>query len=884
MSKHKPYELFHNRYKLLKLIAEGGMSEVWTAVDEHGDEEEIVALKIYDDHVDRKSLNAEYALMRKFNHPNLLRPDYFVADDSISAPFMVMKYYSRGSASTIINNSEDEIKAIDEKLIAQFILSAAKALYTIQKHEKKIIHQDIKPDNFLINDEGEFVLADFGVSTVSKATRQIKSGNQRFSGSTAYVAPERFNGAPPRFSQDIFSLGVTIYEILTGVLPFQEHGGLRLNQGFPVPDLDPAFGYSARLNSICKRCMDIEPEARPLTSELIEWSEFYIKNGHWPQIPQIDSKVLKAERLYKSTKLSYERILNCKLNELDHSELLTCINNFNEIQLISKLYPEINDHLIYLYEIKNDLDYFENFENQINSYKSKRPDKREVQELRNKYLSFATKIPDREYREIIKRIEDLGAEATLLDQIESQLKSYISRPIDEHSCIEISKYLEQNKNVNHFDNEFKELQLKVSLYNKERKDSIELLKRATALAGEASNLLFLVQNEKDSDLDLTKFQINNCIKKFRESLSLVYDKTIDFELSKAIKEKERIETIEKKKKGEEKPIVPPIEIETARNLVSQTDYLFLIVNSYIQRKDFTTKTLKENLGIIENVINKYSEVLSIAPGLVSERCEKAYNLKERILYELRRKRRRFLFRFLQGAAILGFGIFIYFIFKISYTNPPDDPVVVTSDTLNTTNSTEAATSDNPITKPTGNLVEKSSDNPITKPTGNLVEKSSDNPITNTADNSITRTEANQRVASSDNKMNKTEEKPAIVSTNKPIAKTTETSATALPQYQGASEKEVLTNSCSPQISQKKASYRISKRPIVLTCESPCGDGDFNYEWRMIRGENCDLSGQNTNTLIISNYKIGDYEFRVVKKNKNGIEISNPVFYTFKVAF
>ena len=146
------------------------MSEVWTAKDELGDEVEVIALKIYDSSADRKSLSAEYALMRKFNHPNLLRPDYFGADESTDSPFMVMKYYSKGSASKIINNSEDEIIAIDEKLIAQFILSATRALSIIQNHERKIIHQDIKPDNFLINDDGSFVLADFGVSTISKET------------------------------------------------------------------------------------------------------------------------------------------------------------------------------------------------------------------------------------------------------------------------------------------------------------------------------------------------------------------------------------------------------------------------------------------------------------------------------------------------------------------------------------------------------------------------------------------------------------------------------------------------------------------------------------------------------------------------------------------
>ena len=339
MSNYKPQELFHNRYRLLQHVGVGGMSEIWTAKDEDGADDEVIALKIFSNHSDKNSLKAEYALMRKFNHPNLLRPDYFGVDEITSTPFMVMKYYSKGSVSNSVNNSEIEIKSIDEKLIAQFILSASNALSAIQNHESRIIHQDIKPDNFLINDDGSYVLADFGVSTISRATRQIKRGEEQFSGSTAYVAPERFKGAPPRFSQDIFSLGVTIYEIITGVLPFQDYGGQRLNQGFSVPDLDPAFGYSSRLNALCKRCMDLEPEARPVTDELFKWSTFYFKNGYWPEIPVVDLNNIKAESIFKNASLVYNRLISQNSNTIDEYELNKCLEEINTVLELTDKFP-----------------------------------------------------------------------------------------------------------------------------------------------------------------------------------------------------------------------------------------------------------------------------------------------------------------------------------------------------------------------------------------------------------------------------------------------------------------------------------------------------------------------------------------------------------------
>ena len=339
MSNYKPQELFYTRYRLIQHVGVGGMSEVWTAMDEDGADDEVIALKIFSNHSDKSSLKAEYALMRKFNHPNLLRPDYFGVDEITDAPFMVMKYYSKGSVSNIVNNSEIEIKSIDEKLIAQFILSASNALSAIQNHESRIIHQDIKPDNFLINDDGSFVLADFGVSTISRATRQIKKGDEQIAGSTAYVAPERFKGAPPRFSQDIFSLGVTIYEILTGVLPFQDFGGLRLNQGFPIPDLDPAFGYSSRLNTLCKRCMDLMPEARPNATELSDWSQLCLKNGFWPEMTLVDFDNIKAETIFRNASIVYNRLISQKTNTIDIDELNKCIEDFKSVINLTNKFP-----------------------------------------------------------------------------------------------------------------------------------------------------------------------------------------------------------------------------------------------------------------------------------------------------------------------------------------------------------------------------------------------------------------------------------------------------------------------------------------------------------------------------------------------------------------
>jgi serine/threonine protein kinase len=459
------------------------MSEVWTAKDEIGADDEIIAIKIYSSSVDESSLSAEYALMRKFNHPNLVRPDYFGVDHATGSPFMVMKYYVKGSASEIINNNEEAIK---ESIIAQFIYSASNALFTIQNHESKIIHQDIKPDNFLINDDGNFVLADFGVGTISKATRQISKNSNTFAGSTPYVAPERFNGAPPRFSQDIFSLGVTIYEILTGVLPFQEYGGARLNHGFPVPDLDPAFGYTSRLNLICKRCMDIEPEARPSATDLQEWAQFFIKNGFWPEIPFVDARAIKSEKLHKSTQLIYDRIAIQKLDEIDKNEIQICINNYNEILALSSNSIDVNQKLELLHKLKVEVEYLNQLDAALlHNIEAETKSEAELANIKSKYLQIKDRITTLHFNQKVNEVDNC-IHSLKNKKLKTDLNHLLEQSFDDFDIEKAALFVKQHfSSSQSFNERFNQLETKIKYateYNEVKYDlQIEIAKPIQSL-------------------------------------------------------------------------------------------------------------------------------------------------------------------------------------------------------------------------------------------------------------------------------------------------------------------------------------------------------------------------------------------------------------------
>ncbi len=280
----EPGYLFDQRYQLKEIIGEGGMSQVWRALDTLLQVD--YAIKIYLSHLNdplaRDTIREEFKILKDLHHPNIIRHEHFGVDRDKNLPYIVTTLYEKGSAASIINKTD---AAQDEMVIARFLRDAAMALEYLGTQEPAIVHQDIKPDNFLIDSDYRYVLSDFGISIRKRETRIMSldrdaSGN--WAGDQAYLAPERFTGAVPRQSQDIFSLGVTLFEIASGVLPFGEIGGIALSSGAGTPKLDTGFGYSRQLEAIIQTCLSHDPNLRLTPSQLIEKSEFYINNQFWP--------------------------------------------------------------------------------------------------------------------------------------------------------------------------------------------------------------------------------------------------------------------------------------------------------------------------------------------------------------------------------------------------------------------------------------------------------------------------------------------------------------------------------------------------------------------------------------------------------------------------
>ncbi|MBU0487510.1 MAG: protein kinase [Bacteroidetes bacterium] len=286
----QPNIQFANRYKLKENLGIGGFSEVWLAEDTKSGNMP-VALKIFAAGTGLNSaglaeFSKEYSLVFNLNHPHLLKPTYY--EDWNGMPFLVMQYMPNGSCTKLCGK-------LSEKELAKFILQICDALHYLHSQEPPIIHQDIKPDNVLIDIQGNYLLTDFGISTKIRKTLSKSKGNQSQSnGTTAYMAPERFSKKleerSPIIANDIFSLGVTIFELLTDELPYGDHGGVIAASGLDPAEL-PAT-YSQSLHQLTAFCLAKDTWQRPNAEEIIAAAESYQKSGIW----------LLSERLSKQVK------------------------------------------------------------------------------------------------------------------------------------------------------------------------------------------------------------------------------------------------------------------------------------------------------------------------------------------------------------------------------------------------------------------------------------------------------------------------------------------------------------------------------------------------------------------------------------------------------
>lgn len=268
--------LLNDRYRLIEKKGSGSFGEVWLARDLQLEID--VAVKMYIALDDRgiEEFKKEYRTAYNLNHPNLLHAYHF--DIFEKRPFLVMPYCP-SSATSLIGNCGDDI-------LWRFIKDVASGLSYL--HSLDIVHHDIKPDNVLITEDGRFVITDFGISTNMRSTlrrNSTRTMNQNSpGGSLAYMGPEMFTSRPESVkATDIWALGITLYEMIAGELPFFGQGGVMMLNGAEVPELDYP---DKNIVSLVNACLSKETWDRPTAEEIVKMAEtksFISKNDHEKQ-------------------------------------------------------------------------------------------------------------------------------------------------------------------------------------------------------------------------------------------------------------------------------------------------------------------------------------------------------------------------------------------------------------------------------------------------------------------------------------------------------------------------------------------------------------------------------------------------------------------------
>lgn len=282
----KDHTLFDNRYRLVERLSdEGATADVWLAIDTltldkkkcvEDDAEAVadvdsatrVAIKIYRPKnaldVEGESLFVkEFKTAYNCQHENLLTPTgYGIAND---IPYLVMPYSGKGSVGNLVG------KLTDEKEIWKFLRQTASGLAYLHSCTPPIIHQDIKPGNILIDDNGNYRISDFGIS-VKKDYSNDGYLDDKDSGTADYMPPERFDGnLTPLPESDIWSLGATAFELITGKTPFGDLGGNAQKRNAPIPKINVQI--SKELKQIIYSCLDTNVTNRPTASVLVELSK-----------------------------------------------------------------------------------------------------------------------------------------------------------------------------------------------------------------------------------------------------------------------------------------------------------------------------------------------------------------------------------------------------------------------------------------------------------------------------------------------------------------------------------------------------------------------------------------------------------------------------------
>ncbi|MBO4925035.1 MAG: Stk1 family PASTA domain-containing Ser/Thr kinase [Clostridia bacterium] len=252
-------KVLDNRYELVEFVGKGGMALVYRAVDRRTGHSVAVKVLRPEFSKDAEFLNRfdrEAVAASKMSHHNIV--NLLDVGQEGDMRYLVMEYVSGRTLKEVIQQNG----RLPADLSAQIAIRILSALQ--HAHKNGIIHRDIKPQNILVDSEGHVKVSDFGIARVTGA--DTITTDDSVMGSVYYFSPEQANGKNVTFSSDLYSVGVVLYEMLTGQPPFdgetpvavamQHINGKARPIGEIRPDVPPA------IVRVVEKAMEKKPEMR----------------------------------------------------------------------------------------------------------------------------------------------------------------------------------------------------------------------------------------------------------------------------------------------------------------------------------------------------------------------------------------------------------------------------------------------------------------------------------------------------------------------------------------------------------------------------------------------------------------------------------------------
>ena len=313
-----------------KYFAKGAFSKIFLGYNKYSNYKvAIKRIKVEDTNKLKPYVKREIELHSKLNHNNIVKMHDVIMDEFNSCIYLILEYCKLGDLSKFQNK-----RPINEIYVQNFIFQLKNALFYLK--EKEIIHRDLKPQNLLITEGYTLKLSDFGLAKELKKEQAEIDLKQTYCGSPMYMSPELIQHKKYNSNTDLWSIGVILYEMITGDPPFKVKNYKELikemKKNIKLPNRFRKY-ISSECNHLLESLLNIDSKNR------MNWDQFF--NYEW----------LNSNKL-----IDFENLLITK--PLDNS-LINRVNSiFIEDELTSSLILNINNNFINNKFINNNNDLF----------------------------------------------------------------------------------------------------------------------------------------------------------------------------------------------------------------------------------------------------------------------------------------------------------------------------------------------------------------------------------------------------------------------------------------------------------------------------------------------------------------------------------------------